>query len=202
MSTIKWSPTTSHMMNGSPGTIVTGSPGSGKTFALLNMAANCLGMGQRVIAFDPKNDFNKLKNIDKNIKIIDINNISPGSLNPFIFLKKHKADGTVENIELEFEDNAAVCVVLASEGYTVSYEKEFPITGLEEVEDKDDYYCFHAGTKLKDGKIVTNGGRVLGVTAKGDDLKQARANAYQATTWVEFDNKYMRTDIGKAIDEA
>ena len=68
---------------------------------------------------------------------------------------------------------------------------------------KDGYYCFHAGTKLnEEGKFVTNGGRVLGVTAKGDTLKEARANAYKATEWVEFDNKYMRNDIGKAIDEA
>ena len=64
------------------------------------------------------------------------------------------------------------------------------------------YYCFHAGTKQTDEGIVTNGGRVLGVTAKGTDLKQARANAYEATEWIAFDNKYMRHDIGKAIDDA
>jgi len=67
---------------------------------------------------------------------------------------------------------------------------------------KEDYFCFHAGTKERDGQIVTNGGRVLGITAKGTDLKEARANAYRATEWVSFDNKYMRSDIGKAIDEA
>ena len=67
---------------------------------------------------------------------------------------------------------------------------------------KDGYYVFHAGTAFKDGKIVTNGGRVLGVTAKGADLKEARANAYEATKWISFENKYMRNDIGKAIDEA
>ena len=61
---------------------------------------------------------------------------------------------------------------------------------------------FHAGTAFKDGEIVTNGGRVLGVTAKGADLKEARANAYKAVQWIDFDNKYMRSDIGKAIDEA
>ena len=63
MSTIKWSPTTAQMVNNAPGTIVVGSPGSGKTFALLNIAANCLGIGQRVIAIDPKNDFDKLFNV-------------------------------------------------------------------------------------------------------------------------------------------
>ena len=111
-------------------------------------------------------------------------------------------DGTLDQIDLQFEDNAAVCVVLASEGYPVSYEKGLPITGLDEFEKHEGYYCFHAGTKLADGRIVTNGGRVLGITAKGKDLKEARANAYAATEWVQFDNKYMRHDIGKAIDEA
>ena len=111
-------------------------------------------------------------------------------------------DGTLDQMKVEFEDNAAVCVVLASDGYPVSYEKGFPISGLEKFDDKADYFCFHAGTKLQDGKFVTNGGRVLGITAKGDTLKQARAKAYEATEWVSFDNKYMRSDIGKAIDEA
>ncbi|MBR4579932.1 MAG: phosphoribosylamine--glycine ligase [Lachnospiraceae bacterium] len=111
-------------------------------------------------------------------------------------------DGTLDQIELEFEDNAAVCVVLASDGYPVSYKKGFEIKGLEAFEGKDDYFCFHAGSKDADGKIVTNGGRVLGVTAKGKDLKEARAKAYAATEWIDFDNKYMRHDIGKAIDEA
>ncbi len=111
-------------------------------------------------------------------------------------------DGTLDQINLEFEDNAAVCVVLASDGYPVSYEKGFPIEGLESFEGKEGYYVFHAGTALKDGKIVTNGGRVLGVTAKGADLKEARKNAYEATEWIQFENKYMRHDIGKAIDEA
>ena len=92
--------------------------------------------------------------------------------------------------------------MLASEGYPVSYEKGKVITGLENFEGKEDYYCFHAGTKESNGQIVTNGGRVLGVTAVGKDLKEARAKAYEATKWVEFDNKYMRSDIGKAIDEA
>lgn len=111
-------------------------------------------------------------------------------------------DGTLDEIELEFEDNAAVCVVLASDGYPLAYEKGFEITGLDEFKNHEGYYCFHAGTKWEDGKIVTNGGRVLGVTAKGADLKEARANAYKATEWVQFANKYKRNDIGKAIDEA
>ena len=111
-------------------------------------------------------------------------------------------DGTLDQVDLQFEDNAAVCVVLASDGYPVKYEKGIPIHGLEKFDDADGYYCFHAGTKENDGQIVTNGGRVLGITAKGKDLKEARANAYAATEWVEFANKYMRHDIGKAIDDA
>ena len=111
-------------------------------------------------------------------------------------------DGTLDQVELEFEDNAAVCVVLASDGYPLSYEKGFPIEGLDEFQKHEGYYCFHAGTKFDGDAIVTNGGRVLGVTAKGKDLKEARANAYAATEWVNFANKYKRNDIGKAIDEA
>lgn len=111
-------------------------------------------------------------------------------------------DGTLDKINLEFEKNAAVCVVLASDGYPISYEKGFEITGLERFEGKEDYYCFHAGSRFDEkGRIVTNGGRVLGVTAKGATLQEARKKAYEATEWVGFANKYMRYDIGKAIDE-
>lgn len=112
-------------------------------------------------------------------------------------------DGTLDQVDLEFEDNAAVCVVLASDGYPVAYEKGITITGFEAFKNKEGYYCFHAGTKKNEnGEIVTNGGRVLGITAKGSDLKEARKNAYEATEWISFANKYMRHDIGKAIDEA
>lgn len=111
-------------------------------------------------------------------------------------------DGTLDKIDLEFEDNAAVCVVLASDGYPVSYEKGFEITGLQNFDGREDYYCFHAGSKFDaEGRVVTNGGRVLGVTAKGATLHEARKKAYEATEWVDFSNKYMRHDIGKAIDE-
>ena len=110
-------------------------------------------------------------------------------------------DGTLDKIDLQFEDKACVCVILASDGYPLAYEKGKIITGLDKFKGKDGYYCFHAGTKFDDnGNIVTNGGRVLGITAKGDTLKEARANAYAATEWVDFENKYMRHDIGKAIE--
>ncbi|MCI6731436.1 MAG: phosphoribosylamine--glycine ligase [Lachnospiraceae bacterium] len=129
--------------------------------------------------------------------------VIPRMKNDIIEVMEACIDGTLDKINLEFEDNAAVCVVLASEGYPVSYEKGLPITGLEELDDLDGYYVFHAGTKFNEkNEIVTNGGRVLGVVAKGCNLKQARLNAYAATTWIQFDNKYMRSDIGKAIDEA
>ncbi|MBR6003647.1 MAG: phosphoribosylamine--glycine ligase [Lachnospiraceae bacterium] len=110
-------------------------------------------------------------------------------------------DGTLDKIDLKFMDDAAVCVVLASDGYPLSYQKGFEITGLENFKNKNDFYCFHAGTIFnKDGKIVTNGGRVLGVTATAGTLKEARKKAYEACEWVSFDNKYMRTDIAKAIE--
>ena len=110
-------------------------------------------------------------------------------------------NGTLDKIELEYEDNAAVCVVLASGGYPESYEKGKVITGLDAFDGKEDYFCFHAGTKFDDkGNVVTSGGRVLGVVALGSDLKQARAKAYEATAWVSFDKMYKRNDIGKALD--
>ena len=112
-------------------------------------------------------------------------------------------DGRLDQIDLKFKEDAAVCVVLASDGYPVSYEKGLPIRGLENFKGKDGYYVFHAGTKFgPEGQVLTNGGRVLGVTALGKDLKEARKNAYEAVDWVDFDNKYYRHDIGKAIDEA
>ena len=128
--------------------------------------------------------------------------VLPRMKNDLIDVIESCIDGTLDQVDLQFEDNAAVCVVLASDGYPVAYEKGLPITGLDEFKKHEGYYCFHAGTKFDGDQIVTNGGRVLGVTAKGATLKEARANAYKATEWVKFDNKYMRHDIGKAIDEA
>ena len=112
-------------------------------------------------------------------------------------------DGRLDQIDLKFKEDAAVCVVLASDGYPVAYEKGFPIRGLGNFKGKDGYYVFHAGSKTgENGEILTNGGRVLGVTALGKTLQEARENAYRAVDWVDFDNKYYRHDIGKAIDEA
>ncbi|MBQ2054611.1 MAG: phosphoribosylamine--glycine ligase [Eubacterium sp.] len=128
--------------------------------------------------------------------------VIPRLKNDIVDVMEACADGTLDQISLQFEDNAAVCVMLASDGYPVSYKKGFEIKGLENFEGKDDYFVFHSGTKFNDeGKVVTNGGRVIGVTALGSTLVEARANAYKATELIDFENKYMRHDIGKAIDE-
>ena len=128
--------------------------------------------------------------------------VLPRMKNDIVDVFEACVDGTLDQIDLQFEDNAAVCVVLASDGYPEHYEKGKKITGLENFKDKDGYYVFHAGSKFDaEGNILTNGGRVLGVTATGKDLKEARANAYKATEWIHFENKYMRHDIGHAIDE-
>lgn len=128
--------------------------------------------------------------------------VLPRMKNDIVEVFEACVDGTLDQIDLQFEDNAAVCVVLASDGYPVKYEKGYVIKGLENFQNRDGYYVFHAGTKQTEEGIVTNGGRVLGVTATGKDLKEARANAYEAIKLVEFENKYYRHDIGKAIDEA
>ena len=109
-------------------------------------------------------------------------------------------DGCLDKIDLKFEDNAAVCVVLASDGYPLKYEKGKKITGLENFEGKTDIFAFHAGTKKVNGDVLTNGGRVLGITATAPTLKEARDKAYEATKLVDFENKYMRNDIGMSID--
>ncbi len=127
--------------------------------------------------------------------------VLPRMKNDIVDVMNACIDGKLEEIDLQFEDNAAVCVVLASDGYPEHYEKGKVITGLENFEGREGYYVFHAGTKFEGDQIVTNGGRVLGVTAKGADLMEARKNAYAATEWVTFENKYMRNDIASAIDQ-
>ncbi|MGN0148660.1 MAG: phosphoribosylamine--glycine ligase [Clostridia bacterium] len=102
-------------------------------------------------------------------------------------------DERLGEIEIEWEDNAAVCVVMASGGYPVSYKKGYEITGLDNV---GDLTVFHAGTAIKDGKIVTNGGRVLGVTAVGNDLDEAIKNAYAGVSKISWTDEFHRSDIG------
>lgn len=105
-------------------------------------------------------------------------------------------DGKLNEITLEWDERAAVCVVEASGGYPVAYKKGYEITGLEAQKSKDDVTVFHAGTKFDGDKVVTNGGRVLGITAMGENIEAARAVAYAAVEEVNFTDKQFRTDIG------
>ena len=106
-------------------------------------------------------------------------------------------DGKLDQVEMKFRPETCVCLVLASDGYPAAYEKGKRIQGLEAFEGLEDAFCFHAGTAFKDGKIVTNGGRVLGITALGKDMADARQRAYEAADLVKFAGKYYRHDIAK-----
>lgn len=127
--------------------------------------------------------------------------VLPRMKNDIIEVMEACVNGTLDQVNLEFEDNAAVCVVLASEGYPVKYEKGIPMYGFENFKDKDGYYCFHAGTKLgrtdRDKRWPCTWNH-----SKRKDSERSSKNAYDATEWIQFANKYMRHDIGKAIDEA
>ena len=104
------------------------------------------------------------------------------------------ANGTLSDQEVEFSNGAAACVIAASKGYPQKYDKGFEIT---EENLPEDSFVYHAGTSLKNGKVVTNGGRVLGITATADTLEEAIKKAYEASEKVHFENKYQRSDIGK-----
>ena len=105
-------------------------------------------------------------------------------------------DGTLDQVNVEWEDNGTACVVLASGGYPEKYTKGYEITGLEDAKKADNIVVFHAGTALKDGKFVTNGGRVLGITGIGKNLDEAIKIAYEGVKLVDFKDKHFRTDIG------
>ena len=105
-------------------------------------------------------------------------------------------DTTLDKMDIQWYDNAAVCVVEASGGYPVKYDKGYEITGLDKVKDRDDIIVFHAGTAEKDGKFVTNGGRVLGITGIGKDIDEARTKAYEGVDLINFEKKHFRHDIG------
>lgn len=125
--------------------------------------------------------------------------VLPRMKSDIVEIMEHCIDGTLSEVNLEFEDNAAVCVVLASDGYPVSYEKGKAVSITGDF-GKDGYVLFHAGSKIKDGVLVTDGGRVFDVTATGRDLIDAQKKAYKAVDWVDFSNKYYRHDIGdKAV---
>ncbi|MBQ5346996.1 MAG: phosphoribosylamine--glycine ligase [Ruminococcus sp.] len=106
-------------------------------------------------------------------------------------------DGKLSDIDIEWYDGATACVVMASGGYPLSYKKGVEIKGLDENGGVDGAIVYHAGTKLENGKMLTNGGRVLGVTAKADTLDEALEKAYNAVKKIDFENAHYRTDIGR-----
>lgn len=106
------------------------------------------------------------------------------------------AQKRLDEVELSWKPEWAVSVVLASEGYPGDYEKGFEITGIDAANALDDVTVYHAGTKVEDGKVFTNGGRVLNVTALGDTFEDARNRAYEACDLIDWDGKFMRRDIG------
>ncbi|UCE99217.1 MAG: phosphoribosylamine--glycine ligase [Planctomycetota bacterium] len=109
-------------------------------------------------------------------------------------------DGTLDKVSLEWDQRPAVCIVVASGGYPGGYEKGKKITGLQDAESIDNVVVFHAGTAVKNGDIITNGGRVLGVTALGQTIADAKKTAYEAVDKIKFDGAYCRRDIAdKAI---
>ncbi len=106
-------------------------------------------------------------------------------------------EGRLERAKLSWSKKASVCVVMASRGYPGDYEKGKPISGLDEAALRRDVFVFHAGTSVKDGRVVTSGGRVLGVTALGDGIKDAIDRAYEAVGLIRWEGAYYRTDIGR-----
>ena len=108
---------------------------------------------------------------------------------------KASCSGTLDQLSVKWDERACVCVVIGSGGYPGAYQSGYPITGLEKAND-DDTTVFHAGTKNDGGRIVTSGGRVLGVTALGLNLTKARERAYAAVDKIHFDHIFFRRDIG------
>ncbi|WP_456398018.1 phosphoribosylamine--glycine ligase [Desulfurobacterium sp.] len=141
---------------------------------------------------------------DKGIQVLEFN-VRFGDPEAQVILRRMQTDlvelceKTIEgNLpeKLEWDKRTAICVVLASKGYPGKYEKGKVITGIEEAEKIDDVVVFHAGTAIKDGKLVTNGGRVLNVTAMGKDIREAIDNVYRAVGKIHFDGMHYRKDIG------
>jgi len=106
-------------------------------------------------------------------------------------------EGRLDEAEIEWDPRPALCVVMASGGYPGTYQKGFPISGLDEVEKMEDVVVFHSGTAMEDGQVVTAGGRVLGVTALGETIAEAKARAYEAVGKISFRGAHFRTDIGR-----
>ncbi len=142
---------------------------------------------------------------DKGMRVIEYNArfgdpetqvVLPRLKNDIVEIFEACIDGTLDKINVEWYDNGAACVVLASGGYPESYVKGYEITGLEEADKAENIIVFHAGTALKNGRFVTNGGRVLGVTGIGSDLNEAIKTAYEGVKLIDFKDKHYRKDIG------
>ena len=142
-------------------------------------------------------DFDEMSNLSKTFReklkehyCIDIPRV--------IYDQQSCTDGTLAQQEVKFSDGAAACVILASGGYPVAYEKGKPISGLVDgqLPDEENVTVYHAGTAVVDGQLVTNGGRVLGVTATGPRLTNALSHAYEAAEKISFEKLHKRSDIG------
>ncbi|NDL67312.1 phosphoribosylamine--glycine ligase [Anaerotalea alkaliphila] len=122
--------------------------------------------------------------------------VLPRLKNDLVDVVEAAIEGRLSEITLEWDERSTVCVVLASGGYPVAYRKGYPIQGLEEAAGTPDILVFHAGTELVDGRVATSGGRVLGITAFGKDMEEARSRAYAMVEKVDFTDKHFRRDIG------
>ena len=114
----------------------------------------------------------------------------------FVDIIEAVCNGSVADLDIELDNRAATCVVMASGGYPEAYDTGFPISGIDRAEAPGDVIVFHAGTGRKDGQLVTDGGRVIGVTAMGDTIKSSIDRAYEAVGKIDFDRAYFRRDIG------
>ncbi len=142
---------------------------------------------------------------DKGVKVIEYNArfgdpetqvVLPRLKTDLVDIMNAVVDENLADLEIEWSDNAAVCVVMASGGYPMSYEKGHLISGIEKAEEMEDVTVFHAGTKLTADGFTNNGGRVLGVTAMDDNLDKAIKKAYEAVSKIEWKDEFHRNDIG------
>lgn len=117
----------------------------------------------------------------------------------FVDIIEAVCNGSVADLDIELDNRAATCVVMASGGYPEAYDTGFPISGIDLAEAPGDVIVFHAGTERKDGQLVTNGGRILGVTAMGDTIKSSIDCVYEAVGKIDFDKAYFRRDIGHRV---
>ena len=122
--------------------------------------------------------------------------VLPLMKNDIVDIFEAGVNGTIGQISMELDDRSACCVVMASDGYPTSYEQGFPIYGIGDAETLGDVIVFHAGTDRRDGQLLTAGGRVLAVTAVGEDIPNAINLAYRAIDTISFENVYARRDIG------